>query len=51
MIGGRRVSCGLMMLALSNATWLRLIVWTILGLTIYFAYGQRHAAPSKWKVR
>ncbi len=44
------VSCGLMMSALSDATWLRLIIWTMLGLGIYFAYGYRHAAPSKWKV-
>jgi APA family basic amino acid/polyamine antiporter len=45
------VSCGIMMVSLSNATWVRLIVWTIIGLAIYFAYGYRHAAPSKWKVR
>jgi APA family basic amino acid/polyamine antiporter len=45
------VSCGLMMVSLSDATWVRLVVWTILGLAIYFFYGYRHAAPSKWKVR
>jgi APA family basic amino acid/polyamine antiporter len=45
------VSCGLMMVSLSNATWVRLVLWTILGLVIYFAYGRRHAAPSKWKVQ
>lgn len=45
------LSCGLMMVSLSNATWLRLVVWTIIGLAIYFAYGYRHAAPSKWKVQ
>jgi APA family basic amino acid/polyamine antiporter len=28
----------------------RLIIWTIVGLLIYFAYGVWHAAPSKWKV-
>ncbi len=44
-------SCVLMAVSLSNATWLRLVVWTILGLMIYFAYGYRNAAPSKWKVR
>jgi APA family basic amino acid/polyamine antiporter len=43
-------SCGLMMASLSNATWIRLAVWTLIGLAIYFAYGYRHAAPSKWKV-
>jgi len=45
------LSCGLMMVSLSNATWIRLVLWTILGLAIYFAYGRRHAAPSKWKVQ
>lgn len=44
-------SCGLMMASLSMATWLRLVVWTALGLAIYFGYGYRHAAPSKWKVQ
>jgi basic amino acid/polyamine antiporter, APA family len=44
-------SCGLMMVSLSNATWARLVLWTILGLAIYFAYGRRHAAPSKWNVQ
>jgi len=44
-------SCGLMMVSLSGATWMRLVIWTILGLLIYFGYGYRHAAPSKWKVQ
>jgi APA family basic amino acid/polyamine antiporter len=44
-------SCGLMMVSLSGATWIRLVLWTIVGLFIYFAYGYRHAAPSKWKVQ
>ena len=44
-------SCGLMMASLSSATWWRLLLWTLLGLAIYFAYGRRHAAPSKWKVQ
>jgi APA family basic amino acid/polyamine antiporter len=44
-------SCTLMMVSLSNATWIRLVLWTALGLAIYFLYGYRHAAPSKWKVQ
>jgi len=44
------IVCGVMMASLSNATWLRLVVWTVIGLVIYLAYGIRHAAPSKWKV-
>ncbi len=43
-------SCGLMMFSLSDATWVRLVVWTAIGLVIYFVYGYWHAAPSKWKV-
>ncbi len=45
------VSCALMMFSLSNGTWIRLVVWTIIGIVIYYAYGYRHAAPSKWKVQ
>jgi APA family basic amino acid/polyamine antiporter len=45
------VSSGLMMVSLSNATWIRLVVWTFIGVIIYFAYGRRYAAPSKWKVQ
>jgi APA family basic amino acid/polyamine antiporter len=33
----------LLMLALPWSTWERLIVWMILGLVIYFAYGRRHS--------
>jgi basic amino acid/polyamine antiporter, APA family len=44
------IACMALMLSLSSATWIRLAVWTVLGLAIYLAYGYRHAAPSKWKV-
>ncbi|HVZ92564.1 MAG TPA: amino acid permease [Rhizomicrobium sp.] len=43
--------CGLMMVSLGGATWIRLVIWTVIGLVIYAAYGVRHAAPSKWKVK
>ncbi|MBV9725565.1 MAG: amino acid permease [Gammaproteobacteria bacterium] len=32
-----------MTLALSNETWIRLVVWTILGMSIYAFYGFRHS--------
>jgi APA family basic amino acid/polyamine antiporter len=34
---------GTMMLFLPLDTWLRLIVWLVAGLAIYFLYGQRHS--------
>ncbi|MGA7712226.1 MAG: amino acid permease [Rhizomicrobium sp.] len=44
------VSCGVMMFSLADGTWIRLILWTAIGIVIYFLYGYWHAAPSKWKV-
>jgi basic amino acid/polyamine antiporter, APA family len=44
------VVCGLMMFSLADGTWVRLVVWTAIGVVIYFTYGVWHAAPSKWKV-
>ena len=37
------VFCLLLMSGLPLATWLRLIVWLLVGLTIYFLYGRRHS--------
>ncbi len=42
--------CGAMMASLPIDTWWRLVLWTAAGIVIYFLYGVRHAAPSKWKV-
>jgi APA family basic amino acid/polyamine antiporter len=44
------VICGVMMFSLSDATWVRLVLWTAIGLAIFFTYGIWHAAPWKWKV-
>lgn len=42
-LGGVAV-CGGMMYSLPADTWIRLVVWTLLGFTIYFSYGVRHSA-------
>jgi APA family basic amino acid/polyamine antiporter len=41
-IMGVVVSFGLMA-SLPGATWLRLVVWLIIGMIIYFTYGQKHS--------
>ena len=35
--------CILQMMSLPWATWLRLIIWTLVGLVIYFTYGRRNS--------
>ena len=35
--------CGYMMTSLPSDTWIRLIVWMIIGLVIYFAYSRTHS--------
>jgi APA family basic amino acid/polyamine antiporter len=37
------IVCLSMCFALSNATWIRLVVWTILGMGIYAVYGYHHS--------
>ncbi|MGW1742822.1 amino acid permease [Nocardia sp. NPDC001965] len=37
------LSCLWLMVNLSVETWLRFVVWMLLGLVMYFAYGRRHA--------
>ena len=35
--------CGYMMASLPRDTWIRLIVWMLLGIVIYFLYGRNHS--------
>lgn len=42
--------CTLMMAFLPASTWLRLGVWTLLGLIIYLSYGVRHSRPPRWSI-
>jgi basic amino acid/polyamine antiporter, APA family len=35
--------CFIMMLFLDIETWIRLVVWLVIGLTIYFGYGIKHS--------
>jgi APA family basic amino acid/polyamine antiporter len=35
--------CVLLMFSLPDDTWLRLLVWLVIGIAIYWAYGRRHS--------
>jgi APA family basic amino acid/polyamine antiporter len=35
--------CGYMMSGLPSDTWLRLLIWLLIGFVIYFAYGKSHS--------
>jgi APA family basic amino acid/polyamine antiporter len=35
--------CLLLMIGLPLDTWLRLVIWMAIGLTVYFFYGRRHS--------
>ena len=37
------VFCLLLMVGLPLVTWMRLIIWLVIGLVVYFGYGSRHS--------
>jgi APA family basic amino acid/polyamine antiporter len=37
------LSCFALMAGLPADTWLRLIIWLIIGMVIYFAYSKKHS--------
>jgi basic amino acid/polyamine antiporter, APA family len=44
------IMCGAMMYWLPFDTWLRLGVWTIVGIVIFFVYSVWHAKPPRWNL-
>src|SRR5437763_2772574 len=41
------LTCLLLMLSLPFENWYRLIIWLLIGLVIYFAYGRRHSVMAR----
>lgn len=41
------LSCLILMTALPTEAWVRFVVWSILGLVIYFAYGKKRSALAR----
>ena len=48
---GGIVTCGAMMYWLPLDTWLRLVVWTAIGIVIYFTYSRKHAKAPRWSLK
>ena len=49
-IGGVLV-CGAMMYGLSTDTWIRLGVWFVIGLVVYFLYARKHAKTPSYALK
>jgi len=43
------LSCVWLMLNLTAMTWLRFVIWMLIGVVIYFAYGVRHSTLARKK--
>jgi APA family basic amino acid/polyamine antiporter len=43
--------CLLLMFSLPAGNWLRLLVWLLIGLVIYFSYGRRHSVLAKLRAK
>jgi basic amino acid/polyamine antiporter, APA family len=41
------ISCLALMIPLPVDTWLRLLIWLVIGMGIYFAYGRKHSVLAK----
>jgi APA family basic amino acid/polyamine antiporter len=41
------VTCSAMIYGLELANWLRLLVWLVIGLVLYFTYGRKHSLLNK----
>jgi APA family basic amino acid/polyamine antiporter len=41
--GGGVLFCGMMAYSLPNATWWRLLIWSMIGFALYFFYGHNHS--------
>jgi APA family basic amino acid/polyamine antiporter len=40
-------ACGWLMLNLTGLTWIRFLVWMVIGLGFYLLYGRRHSVLAK----
>jgi basic amino acid/polyamine antiporter, APA family len=43
-------TCLLMMVFLPLDTWIRLLLWTLVGLALYALYGVKHAKAPRWSI-